>query len=148
MDQHTKDLVESGAICIAYETVTSPHGGLPLLAPMSQVAGRMSIQAGATALEANNGGAGLLLGGVPGVEDHGEAQANVVEAIPSLVIREDGVIPTQPGEARSVAVADGPGESRLGGRGVLLASPFVVRGGNEANPCLWDGLTLRVAHDT
>ncbi|HJS11663.1 alanine dehydrogenase, partial [Sphingopyxis sp.] len=47
----TRDLMKSGAVCIAYETVTSPHGGLPLLKPMSQVAGRMSIQAGATALE-------------------------------------------------------------------------------------------------
>lgn len=63
----TRDLVASGATCIAYETVTSPMGGLPLLAPMSQVAGRMSIQAGAHCLEAAQGGAGLLLGGVPGV---------------------------------------------------------------------------------
>ena len=63
----TNDLLESGATCIAYETVTDPSGGLPLLAPMSQVAGRMSIQAGAHCLEAPNGGAGLLLGGVPGV---------------------------------------------------------------------------------
>ena len=63
----TKDLVASGATCIAYETVTGPKGGLPLLTPMSQVAGRMSIQAGATCLESSHGGAGLLLGGVPGV---------------------------------------------------------------------------------
>lgn len=63
----TQDLLASGATCIAYETVTDLHGGLPLLSPMSQVAGRMSIQAGAFALEAPNGGAGLLLGGVPGV---------------------------------------------------------------------------------
>jgi len=63
----TNDLLASGATCIAYETVTDAHGGLPLLAPMSQVAGRMSIQAGAFALEAPQGGAGLLLGGVPGV---------------------------------------------------------------------------------
>lgn len=63
----TEDLIKSGATCIAYETVTDAHGGLPLLAPMSQVAGRMSIQAGAHCLEAPNGGAGLLLGGVPGV---------------------------------------------------------------------------------
>ena len=62
-----KDLVASGAMCIAYETVTDDHGRLPLLAPMSQVAGRMAIQAGATALESTHGGAGLLLGGVPGV---------------------------------------------------------------------------------
>ncbi len=63
----TADLVESGAICIAYETVTSANGGLPLLAPMSEVAGRMSIQAGAHCLEREQGGIGILLGGVPGV---------------------------------------------------------------------------------
>jgi alanine dehydrogenase len=63
----TDELIKSGATCIAYETVTDAAGGLPLLAPMSQVAGRMSIQAGAMALEAPHGGAGLLLGGVPGV---------------------------------------------------------------------------------
>lgn len=63
----TRDLVASGATCIAYETVTDPAGRLPLLAPMSQVAGRMSIQAGAHALESAQGGAGVLLGGVPGV---------------------------------------------------------------------------------
>ena len=65
--EQTRDLVASGAICIAYETVTSPRGGLPLLAPMSQVAGRMSIQAGAHCLEKAQGGRGVLLGGVPGV---------------------------------------------------------------------------------
>jgi alanine dehydrogenase len=63
----TAALVRSGAICIAYETVTAPGGGLPLLAPMSEVAGRMSIQAGAAHLEKSRGGMGLLLGGVPGV---------------------------------------------------------------------------------
>lgn len=62
-----RDLIASGAICIAYETVTDANGGLPLLKPMSQVAGRMAIQAGATALEKANGGRGVLLGGVPGV---------------------------------------------------------------------------------
>jgi alanine dehydrogenase len=65
--EQTKDLVKSGAICIAYETVTDASGGLPLLKPMSQVAGRMSIQAGATALQKEHGGRGVLLGGVPGV---------------------------------------------------------------------------------
>ena len=65
--EQTKDLVGSGAICIAYETVTDAHGGLPLLAPMSQVAGRMSVQAGAHALEMAQGGRGVLLAGVPGV---------------------------------------------------------------------------------
>ena len=64
----TQDLIKSNAICIAYETVTDNHGGLPLLAPMSEVAGRMSIQAGAQALEKSNAGRGMLLGGVPGVE--------------------------------------------------------------------------------
>ena len=66
--EQTKDLVSSGATCIAYETVTSPHGGLPLLAPMSKVAGRMAIQAGAHCLEQPQGGLGMLLGGVPGVD--------------------------------------------------------------------------------
>jgi len=65
--EQTADLVKSGAVCIAYETVTDPTGGLPLLKPMSQVAGRMAIQAGATALEKAHGGRGVLLGGVPGV---------------------------------------------------------------------------------
>ncbi len=65
--EQTADLVKSGATCIAYETVTDASGGLPLLKPMSQVAGRMSIQAGATALEKAHGGRGVLLGGVPGV---------------------------------------------------------------------------------
>ncbi len=62
-----KDLIASGAICIAYETVTSPAGGLPLLAPMSEVAGRLAVQAGARCLEKSAGGMGTLLGGVPGV---------------------------------------------------------------------------------
>jgi len=66
--EQTRDLVESGATCIAYETVTQPGGGLPLLAPMSEVAGRLSIQAGAYFLEKAHGGHGVLLGGVPGVD--------------------------------------------------------------------------------
>ncbi|WP_250655419.1 alanine dehydrogenase [Alkalimarinus coralli] len=65
--EQTKLLVDSGAIAIAYETVTDDHGGLPLLAPMSEVAGRMAIQAGAHSLEKAQGGNGTLLGGVPGV---------------------------------------------------------------------------------
>jgi alanine dehydrogenase len=60
-------LIESGATCIAYETVTDDRGHLPLLAPMSEVAGRLSIQAGAWCLEKARGGSGILLGGVPGV---------------------------------------------------------------------------------
>ena len=63
----TADLVESEAACVAYETVTDSRGGLPLLAPMSRVAGRLAVQAGAWALETAHGGIGLLIGGVPGV---------------------------------------------------------------------------------
>ena len=65
--EQTADLVKSGVTAIAYETVTGPDNSLPLLKPMSQVAGRMSIQAGASALEKAHGGRGVLLGGVPGV---------------------------------------------------------------------------------
>lgn len=66
--EQTHDLINSKAVCIAYETVTDDKGRLPLLAPMSEVAGRMSIQAGAQALEKSHGGRGMLLAGVPGVE--------------------------------------------------------------------------------
>ena len=69
----TKDLLNSGATCIAYETVTDERGGLPRLAPMSEVAGRLAPQVGAWTLQKANGGRGVLLGGVPGV-----APANVV----------------------------------------------------------------------
>ncbi len=65
--EQTQALVDSGVTAIAYETVTDRHGALPLLAPMSEVAGRLSIQAGAHCLEMAQGGAGVLLGGVPGV---------------------------------------------------------------------------------
>lgn len=65
--EQARGLVESGCVAIAYETVTDHRGGLPLLAPMSEVAGRMSIQAGAHCLEIAQGGRGMLLGGVPGV---------------------------------------------------------------------------------
>ena len=65
--EQTAALIKSGVTAIAYETVTGPNNSLPLLKPMSQVAGRMSIQAGATALEKAHGGRGVLLGGVPGV---------------------------------------------------------------------------------
>jgi len=65
--EQAKGLMESGSIAIAYETVTNARGGLPLLAPMSEVAGRMSIQVGAHCLEKESGGAGILLGGVAGV---------------------------------------------------------------------------------
>jgi alanine dehydrogenase len=66
--QQTQGLVGSGAVAIGYETVTAPDGSLPLLAPMSEVAGRMSVQVGAACLEMPHGGRGVLLGGVPGVE--------------------------------------------------------------------------------
>jgi alanine dehydrogenase len=65
--QQAAELIKSGAVCIAYETVTSFSGGLPLLAPMSEVAGRLSVQAGARCLEKSAGGMGMLLGGVAGV---------------------------------------------------------------------------------
>ena len=65
--EQTEDLIASGATCIAYETVTSPSGGLPLLTPMSEVAGRLAPQVGANCLEKAQGGRGILLGGVPGV---------------------------------------------------------------------------------
>ena len=65
--EQTAALIKSGAICIAYETITGAGGGLPLLAPMSEVAGRMAVQAGAAHLEKSKGGRGVLLGGVPGV---------------------------------------------------------------------------------
>ena len=69
----TRDLIASGATCIAYETVTDTRGGLPLLAPMSEVAGRLAPQVGAWTLQKANGGRGVLMGGVPGV-----GPANVV----------------------------------------------------------------------
>ena len=65
--KQTAALTQSGAICIAYETITGAGGGLPLLAPMSEVAGRMAVHAGAAHLEISKGGMGVLLGGVPGV---------------------------------------------------------------------------------
>ncbi len=65
--EQARGLMESGVTGVAYETVTDAHGGLPLLAPMSEVAGRLSIQAAAYALTAHQGGRGLLMGGVPGV---------------------------------------------------------------------------------
>ena len=71
----TRDLLDSGATCIAYETVTDARGGLPLLAPMSEVAGRLAPQVGAWTLQKANGGRGVLMGGVPGV---GPAQVVVI----------------------------------------------------------------------
>ena len=66
--EQAKGLLKSGCTAIAYETVTDEHGGLPLLAPMSEVAGRLAIEAAGTALQRQNGGRGLLIGGVPGVQ--------------------------------------------------------------------------------
>lgn len=66
--EQARGLLESGATAVAYETVTDARGHLPLLAPMSEVAGRLSVQAAATALQKANGGRGILLGGVPGVQ--------------------------------------------------------------------------------
>ena len=66
--EQTKHLLQQKVVGIAYETVTDEQGGLPLLVPMSEVAGRIAIQAGAHALQMINGGRGVLLGGVPGVE--------------------------------------------------------------------------------
>ncbi|MGB1539381.1 MAG: alanine dehydrogenase, partial [Rickettsiales bacterium] len=71
----TEGLQKSGCVAIAYETVTSPRGGLPLLAPMSEVAGRLSVQVGANCLMKSAGGMGMLLGGVPGV---GSAQVTII----------------------------------------------------------------------
>ena len=73
--EQTHDLIASGATCIAYETVTDAQGGLPLLAPMSEVAGRLAPQVGAWTLQKANGGRGVLMGGVPGV---GPAQVVVI----------------------------------------------------------------------
>ena len=97
--EQTKDLVASGAVCVAYETVTDDKGGLPLLAPMSQVAGRLSVQAGAAALERAHGGAGILLGGVPGVPP-----AKVV-VIGGGVVGENAIYMAQ-GMAADVVVLD------------------------------------------
>mgnify|MGYP003327790261 CR=1 FL=1 len=100
--EQTVDLVKSGAICIAYETVTSPHGSLPLLAPMSKVAGRMAIQAGAYCMEHPHGCLGKQLGGVPGGFQHLEGSRRDV-GVASLriifgrAVEEEDV--GQPGEA-------------------------------------------------
>src|SRR5580658_9502245 len=66
--EQAEALMASGATAIAYETVTAPDGSLPLLTPMSEVAGRMAVQVGANCLQKANGGFGVLLGGVPGVQ--------------------------------------------------------------------------------
>ena len=78
--------MKSGCTAIAYETVTNARGGLPLLAPMSEVAGRMSIQVGAHCLEKAAGGSGMLLGGVPGVPP-GERRRSSAAASPAPMPR-------------------------------------------------------------
>ena len=125
--EQTADLVASGAICIAYETVTSAQGGLPLLAPMSEVAGRLAIQAGAHCLERAQGGRGVLLGGVPGVEPG------------KVVIIGGGMV-----GAHSAAIAAGMGADVT----VLDRSPDVLRGlwrqfGNSINTVYSTGAALR-----
>ena len=85
----THDLLESGCTAIAYETVTDANGGLPLLAPMSEVAGRLAPQVGAWTLQKANGGRGILMGGVPGV-----APAKVAAVL---------LAPTQPRSLRAWA---------------------------------------------
>ena len=102
--RQTLDLARSGAICIAYETVTSPFGGLPLLAPMSEVAGRLAPQVGARCLEKPSGGRGVLLAGVPGVP------------AAEVVILGGGTVGTQAamialGMGANVIVADRSGEA-------------------------------------
>src|SRR3546814_4466088 len=74
-------LMKSGATCIAYETVTGARGGLPLLKPMSEVAGRMSVQVGAHYLEKEQGGRGVLLGGVPGVAPRSEEHTSELQSL-------------------------------------------------------------------
>jgi alanine dehydrogenase len=92
--EQTRDLMASGATCIAYETVTDARGGLPLLAPMSEVAGRLAPQVGAWTLQKANGGRGVLLGGVPGV---GPARVVVIGG---------GVVGTQAGRVAAGMGAD------------------------------------------
>ena len=118
----TQALIASGALCIAYETVTSAHGGLPLLAPMSEIAGRLSIQAAAHCLERVRGGRGMLLGGVPGVEPA------------KVVIIGGGMVGTH---AAQVAIGMG-------------ASTYVIDRSNEALRQLWRtfGHSLRTVYST
>src|SRR5262245_2517822 len=97
-------LRKSGATCIAYETVTAPDGTLPLLTPMSEVAGRMSVQVGAYCLQKANGGRGILLGGVPGV------------APAKVVVLGGGVAGTHAVEMAVGPRADGPVHGRPGKR--------------------------------
>ena len=81
-----KGLMESGATCIAYETVTDAAGGLPLLAPMSEVAGRLAPQVGAWTLQKANGGRGVLLGGIPFIAHNIDVLVIVIVAVSVLPV--------------------------------------------------------------
>ncbi len=122
----TLALMESGVTAIAYETVTEPGGGLPLLTPMSEVAGRMSIQVGAYALQNANGGCGLLLGGVPGVAPAkvviiGGGVAGTNAATMALGLRADVTIIDQ-----SIARLRELSELFQGRARLLMASPHSI----------------------
>ncbi len=106
--EQTRDLMASGATCIAYETVTDDRGGLPLLAPMSEVAGRLAPQVGAWTLQKANGGRGVLMGGVPGV---GPARVVVIGG---------GVVGTH---AARIAAGHGRGRHRAGPVAAAAALP-------------------------
>jgi len=119
------ELMRSGAICIAYETVTSPFGGLPLLAPMSEIAGRLAPQAGARCLEKSNGGRGVLLSGAAGVPPA------------EVVILGAGTVGTQAtmialGMGASVIVADRGAEplrrlsARFGAARTIFSTPTAI----------------------
>jgi alanine dehydrogenase len=104
--EQTRALQKSGCIAIAYETVTDAHGGLPLLAPMSEVAGRMSVQVGATALQKHSGGRGILLAGVPGVPSGhvtiiggGVAGTNALRMALGLEVQSTGCVSWTPNSA-------------------------------------------------
>ena len=123
----TEGLIKSKSVCIAYETITDNNGRLPLLAPMSAVAGRMSVQAGAHSLEKNQKGRGLLLGGAPGVE-----AANVVILGGGVVGENAALIAT--GMRAKVHIVD-KSESRL----KQLQEMF----GNKIIPQLSDKIDLK-----
>ena len=123
----TEGLIKSKSVCIAYETITDNNGRLPLLAPMSAVAGRMSVQAGAHSLEKNQKGRGLLLGGAPGVE-----AANVVILGGGVVGENAALIAT--GMKAKVHIVD-KSESRL----KQLQEMF----GNKIIPQLSDKIDLK-----
>jgi hypothetical protein len=114
--EQTEDLQKSGTTCIAYETVTAADGSLPLLTPMSEVAGRMAVQVGATSLEKFHGGRGILLGGVPGV-----APAEVV--VLGAGVAGSNATAMALGMGASVTVVDRslPAQIRLNGQALIQA---------------------------